>query len=148
MGDGGQMEHRVHLDAAVVAEKLAIRSLGLDVAGAVQVPLEHVLRVGRDHQVAGDALHDRHVLAAQRGEQVDLVGRNPHRGRHVVHRMRADDEGDRHVLAVGDVLLVDRLEVAGRDQIYAGLAPSAYHQAADADIGQPRTRIERDVHRG
>ncbi len=66
MGDRGDVEHRVALDAAVVAEEFAVRAFGLDIAALVEIALDDVLGVGRHADVVGDAFHDRQRRVAQR----------------------------------------------------------------------------------
>src|SRR4029450_5986491 len=65
LGDGGQMKHRVSFHLPVVAQVLAERTFRLPPALLVEIAFENDLRVGGNHQVVGDALDQRHRLAAQ-----------------------------------------------------------------------------------
>ena len=53
----------------------------------------------------------------------------------MVDRMRADDEADRQRFAARRARLIDRAQIARRDEVDAGLVPAAQHQPAHADIG-------------
>ncbi len=62
--------------------------------------------------------------------------------------MGADHEAHRQRLAGCRVGLVDRAQIARRNQIDAGLAPPAQHQPAHAHIGEARARIDDEIDRG
>ena len=89
----------LRLDAAVVAEELAVGPFRLDVAALVEIAFEHPFGVGRHAHVVGHAFDDRQRRGAQRGDQPELVDRQAHRRGEIVDRMRADHEADRQRLA-------------------------------------------------
>ena len=91
-------------------------------------------------------LDHRERRVAQRRDQPELVDRQPHDGGDVIDRMRADHEAHRQRLSGRGARLVDRPQVARRDEIDAGLAAAAQHQPAHADIGPAGLRID-DVSR-
>src|SRR5947208_1928889 len=84
-------------------------------------PLEGVLRVRRHAQVIRLALDHRQRRAAQCRQQSELVPRQSHGGRDVIHRMRTDDKGNRQALAATHGRAIDRLEVGRRVQVHARL---------------------------
>ena len=90
--DRGEVEHRIALERAVVAEELAVRALPAPRGRARRNSLRAHLGVGRHADVVGDALDDRQRRIAQRRDEAELVDRQPHGGGDVVDRMRADDE--------------------------------------------------------
>ena len=66
----------------------------------------------------------------------------------MVDRVGADHEAHRQRLAGGGARLVDRAQVAGRDQVDAGLPAAAQHQAAHADIGPAGLGVDHEIDRG
>ena len=66
--DRGDVQHRIALHHAVIADIFAERPFGLDMAGGIQKALDDVFGIGRHIDVAGDAFHHRHRLAAQRAD--------------------------------------------------------------------------------
>ena len=136
-GDGGAVEHRVHVDRAVVAHVFAERPFRLHVAALVEIALEHHLGVGRHQDVVGEALHHRRGLAAQRADQGQLVARHAHGGGDEIERMGADGEGDRQLLAARHAGGVDALEVGWRGDVGAGLVAVAQAEPPAADVAPP-----------
>ena len=61
--------------------------------------------------------------------------------------MRADHETHRQRLPGCRGRLVDRAQIARGNEIDAGLAPAAQHQAAHADIGEAGARIDHEIDR-
>ena len=102
--DRGEVEHRVLLHRAVVAEELAVGAFGLDVAARVEIALEHHLGVGRHADVVGHALDHGERRVAQRRDDAELVDRHAHHRGDVVDRMGADDEAHRQRLALATAL--------------------------------------------
>ena len=93
--DRREMKDRVSLDAAVIAEELAVRALILDMPLRAQVALQNAFRIGGHEQIVGHALHDRHGRAAQLGHQLQFVARRAHRTGEVIDGMRAKYEAHR-----------------------------------------------------
>ena len=98
-GDGGAMKHRVHVDRAVIAHVFAERPFRLDIAALVEIALERHLGVGRHQDIVGEAFDHRRRLAAEGGDQRQLVAGLAHRRGEEIERMGADREGDRQLLA-------------------------------------------------
>ena len=98
-GDGGAVEHRVHVDGAVIAHVFAERPFRLDIAALVEIALERHLGVGRHQDVVGQAFHHRRRLAAEAGDQRQFIARQPRGRGEEIERMRADREGHRQFLA-------------------------------------------------
>ena len=67
------MEHRVHVDRAVIAHIFAERPFRLDIAALVEIALERHLGVGRNQDIVGQAFHHRRRLGAEAGDQRQLV---------------------------------------------------------------------------
>ena len=141
------MEDGVGLEGAVVTEELAIGTFRLYVAALVEITFQHVFRIGRHAQIAGLAFDDRQRRAAQRRHQCELVPRQTHRRGDMIDRMRADDESDRQPLAARHRSTIDRLQVGRGVEIDARLAPSAQHQASDADVGDVARGVAGEIHR-
>ena len=110
-GDRGAMEHRVHVDRAVVAHVFAERSFRLNIAALVEVAFERHLGVGGHPDVVDKALDHRRALAAEGGDQRQFVPRLAGGRRKKIERMRAHRESDREALAAVNAGLVDALEV-------------------------------------
>ena len=142
------MEQRIVLHQAVIAEKFAVGAFRFDVAAAVEIALDDDLGVGRHTNVVGDAPDDAKRCAAQPRQQFHLIGRDPHGGGDVVYGVSADGEADRQILTARGTCLVDRLEIARRDQIDPGLVAAAQHQSAAPGIGPAIHRIDRVIERG
>jgi hypothetical protein len=139
------VKDRIALERAVVAEKLAVRSFRLDVPARVERALEHPFRVRRHADVVGHALDNGQRRVAQRCDEAKLVHRQPHHRGDVIDGMRADHEAHRQRLAGARARLVDRAQIAGRNQIDAGFAAPAQHQPADAHIGPAGLGIDDEV---
>ena len=146
--DGGHVEHRVDLDAAVVAEEFAIGSFRLHIAFLAEIAFEHPLGVGGDSQIVAHALDHRHGAGAQGGQQVQFVARHAHGGAEIVDRMAADHNAQRQPLAALEAREIDVAQVAWCDQVDPGRCPPAHHEAAQADVRQPARRIAREIHAG
>ena len=87
-GDGGAMEHRVHMDRTVVAHVLAVGPFRLHIAALIEIAFQRHLGVGRHQDVVGETFDDGSRLAAKRGHQGQLVaGLARGRGKHI-ERMR------------------------------------------------------------
>ena len=142
------MEHRVALDRAVVAEEFAVRPFRLAMALLVEIALDDVFGVGRHADVVGDALDHGERRIAQARNDAELVDRQPHHAGDMIDRMRADHEAHRRGLSRRGIGQVDRLQIARRDEIDAGLVFGAQHQPAQADIGEAGLRIDDIVDRG
>ncbi len=142
------MEYGILLHSAVVAEELAIGTLGLDVAALIQVALQHPLRVRGHAYVATDAPHHRERRIAQARDEAQLVYRQAHDRGDVVGGVRANDESDRQPPSLLHRRLVERAQVGRRIEIDAGLAPAAQHQAAHADVGPAVRGIDDEIDRG
>ena len=146
--DRGQVEHRVALQCAVISQELAIGAFRLHVSAGVEIALQHPFGIGRHADVVGHAFHHRQRRVAQRGDEPELVDRQPHDRGDVIDRMRADDEAHRQRLAGGGARLVDRAQIARRHQVDAGLVAAAQHQPAHAHIGPCGLGIDDVVDRG
>jgi hypothetical protein len=147
MRDRGQMEQRIRLHAAVIAEEFAVRAFGLGVAALVEIAFQDELGVGGHEQVVRHALDHAHRRAAQRGDEFELVGGNAHGRADMIDRMRPDGECDRGTLAALRVADGDGPQIRRRDEIDARRAAPAQHQAANADVGPARVRIDGEVDR-
>ena len=75
-------------------------------------------------------------------DDAEFVDRQPHHAGDMIDRMRAEHEAHRRGLSRRGVGQVDRLQVARRDEIDAGLVLGAQHQPAQADIGEAGLRID------
>ncbi len=73
MRDRGDVEHRIALHHAVIADIFAVRAFRLDMPGRIEKAFDHIFGVGRDMDVAGDAFHHRHRLPAHGADDVELV---------------------------------------------------------------------------
>ena len=146
--DGGEVEDGIALERTVVAEEFAVRPFRLDMAALVEIAFEDHLGVGRHHDVIGDAFDDRQRRIAQRCDKTEFVDRQPHRRRHIVDRMRADDKRHRQRLAGRGAGFIDRAQVARRDKIDAALLAATQHQPANADVGEAVARIDDIVDAG
>jgi hypothetical protein len=142
-----QMEYGIAFDAAVIAKEFAIRAFRFDMAGGVQITFQNVLRIGRHHQIVGDALDHAQRCAAQRRHQLQFIGRHAHGGGNVIDGMGADGEGDRQAFAACRMFQINRAQIGGRDQVDAGGTAAAQHQAAHADIGQAVGGVYREIDR-
>ena len=149
VGDGGQMKDRIGLHDAVVTDVFAVRAFGLGMALWVEIALQHVFGVGRHPNVVRYTFDDRYGLAAHRAEHCQLVNVGQrHHGADVVGRVRADHVGHRQRLLARHRLKIDGAQIARRDQVDAGLARPAQHDAAAADIGAARIAELRKIEAG
>ncbi len=117
-------------------------------AARVEIAFQHPLGIGRHPDVVGHAFHHRQRGVAQRSHQPELVDRQPHHRGDVIDRVGADHEAHRQRLAGRRARLVDRAQIAGGDQVDAGLAAAAQHQAAHAHIGPAGLRVDDEIDRG
>ena len=149
MRDRGEVEHRVLLHHAVIADVFAVRTFRLDVALGIEIALQHVFGVGRNVDVVGDAFDDRHWLAAQRAQYLQFVDRRIHTDRrHEIARRRADHIGDRRLFSFRHRFQKDRAGVARRDHVDAGGARAAQHDATAADVGVAAVAELHDIEAG
>ena len=132
---------------AVIAHVFAERPFRLDIAALVEIALERHLGVGRHQDVVGEALDHRRRLAAEGGDQRQLVAGLAHGRGDEIERMRADREGDRQLFAARHAGGVDALEIGRRGDVGAGLVAVAQAQAAAADVPSPGRRIDHVVDR-
>ncbi len=141
-GDRGQMEHRVVLQEAVVADIFAIRTFRLDEPALVQIALEHQFGIGRHAHVIGHAFHHRQRRTAYCANHLELVHRRRRGdGGEKIRRMAAHRERHRQPLAFGHAGLIERAQIAGRVEIDAGGARPPQHQPPAADIGEAVLRV-------
>ncbi len=123
------------LHAAVVTQEFPERPFAFDMAARIEIAFDDVFGIGRHADVTGDAFHHVKRRAAQARDETELVDRHAHRCRDHVDGMRAHGERDRQLLAARRMRFIDRAQIAGADEIDAGLVLAAQHQPADADIG-------------
>ena len=146
MRDRGEVKHRIALHHAVIADIFAERTFRLDMPGRIEIALEHVFGIGRHENIVGHALHHRHRRTAHGADDVELVDvRQRAHGGQKIRRMRADRVGDRHLLLARRGIEIDRAHVARRDQVDAGLARPAQHDAAATHIGEAGVGKQRVV---
>ena len=136
------MEHRVHVDGAVIAHIFAERPFRLDIAALVEIALERHLGVGRNENVVGEAFHHRRRLGAEAGDQRQLVARLPRGRGEEIERMGADRERHRQLLAARHGGGVDALEIGRRGDVGAGFVAVAQAKPAAADIAAAGRRID------
>ncbi len=141
-GDGGAMEHRVHVDRAVIAHVFAVRPFRLDVAALVEITLERHFGVGRHQNIVGEALDHRRRRGAELRHERKLVAAQPRRRGEEIERMRAGGERHRQFLAARDARGIDALEIGRRGDVDAAFGAVAQAQSPAADIAPPRRRID------
>ena len=148
-GDGGQVEHRIALEQAVVADVLAVRPFRLDQPPLVDVAFEHQLGIGGHLDVDGHAFDHRHRRAARGADHLELVHRRGrgHGGEKIIG-MAADGECDRQALTLRHRRLVEGAQIAQGVEIDAGGAEPAQHQPAAADIGEAGFGVAREIDAG
>jgi hypothetical protein len=91
------------------------------------------------------ALHHRELFAAQRGDEPELVHRQPHGGGEIVDGVAADHDAERQSFAAAEAREIDRAQIAGGNEVDAGLRAAAQHQAAQPHIGPAGGAVEREV---
>ena len=141
-GDGGAGENGILVHGSVISHVLPIGPFGLDIAALVQKALEHHFGVGRNLDVVGHALDQRHRLAAERADLLDLVARPPHARAHLVQRVGADGERDGQLFAACNHFFVDALEVRRRGDVGARLELVAKTQPPGTHIRVARVRVD------
>ena len=130
--------------AAVGAGVLAVGAFVVNPAlGSNDATFNDDLGVRRDRQVVGQALHQlsrRAIVAAQHLPVVRVhVG---HHGRQMVQGRRADQDGNRHVLAVFAVVFSGNARaVGGIAHVDVGLVFGPVHKAVNALVGEPVFRV-------
>ena len=77
-GDRGDVKDGVEMHGPVISHVLAERAFRLDVALGTEIALKDHLGVGRNADIVGQRLDQRHRLAAQCADQRSLVGGDAH----------------------------------------------------------------------
>ena len=93
--DRGDMEHRIALDRAVIAEELAVRPFRLDVAALVEIALETYSASAGTRMSLVTHLTTGSGASRRRRDDAEFVDRQPHHAGDMVDRMRADHEAHR-----------------------------------------------------
>ena len=144
-GDGGAVEHRVHVDGAVIAHVLAIGPFRLDIAALVEIALERHLGVGRHQDVVGEAFDDG---AGSPRKVATSDSSSP--GWRIVAATKSSGCAPTvkvigQLLAARDAGGVDALQIGRRGDVGAGLVAVAQAEAAAADIASPGRGIDHVV---
>ena len=148
-GDRGDVEHRIDMRRAVVAEELAVGPFDLGVAGLVEIAFDHELGVRRHQQAVRHRAHHRQRRAAQVPTSANSSSTDARtQAARKSSGCAADREIDRQMLAALDRFEEHALEVGHLREVRAHGRARAQHQPAAADIAPAGHRIDRIVDRG
>ena len=136
MGDGVDAKNGIPLDRPDETREVAEPALVLGPSGRQQFAFEHDLGVGRNFKIDGLAFDEFDRRAGEPAGQLEFVeARRRHMGgRHHDRGVGPDRDRERQPAALAECAVIEQLQVAGADEIDAGLAPGADHQPISTGV--------------